>query len=103
MPSLDSFTDSLIQEQDKLIQMGDLKALKNQALLDGETKNAQEKGKQKGNEKKSIDFNPKEKQNPSKGAFGSKKDKHKKFDKAKCSYCKRGNHPKNLCMNKTIK
>ena len=28
--------------------------------------------------------------------------KQKKFDKGKCSYCKRGNHPENLCMKKTI-
>ena len=48
-------------------------------MLDGETNNAQEKGKNKGKEKKNIDFNPREKKNPSEGALGSKK------DKAKCS------------------
>ena len=78
--------------------MGALKASKNQALLDGETKNAQEKGKQKGKEKKKSDFKPKEKKNPSKGAFVSKKHKHKNFDKSKCSYCKRGFHLENQCM-----
>ena len=72
--------------------MGDLKASNNQALLTEETKNAQAKGKQKGKEKKNIDFKPKDKNKPSKGASGSKKYKHKKFGKAKCSYCKRGNH-----------
>ena len=82
--------------------MGDLKASNNQALLTEETKNAQAKGKQKGKEKKNIDFKPKDKQNPSEGAFDSKKDKCKKFDKAKCSYYKRGYHVKNSCMKKTI-
>ena len=82
--------------------MGALKSSKNQALLAGETKNAQEKEKQRGNENKNIDFKPKEKQNPSEGASGSKKDNHKRFDQAKYSDCKRGNHPENLCMKKTI-
>ena len=102
MSSLDAFTKFLIQEQYKLIQTGGLRASKNQDLVDGETNNAQEKGKNKGKDKNNIDFNPKDKQNHSEGALGSKKDKHKKFDKAKCSYCKRGNHPENLCMKKII-
>ena len=51
-----------------MIQMGALKSSKNQALLAGETKNAQEKEKQRGNENKNIDFKPKEKHNPLKGA-----------------------------------
>ena len=71
-------------------------------MLDWETNNAQEKGKNKLKEKKNIDFNPKDKQNPSEGDSGFKKDKQKKFDKAKCSYCKRGIHPDNLCMKKII-
>ena len=41
--------------------MGALNATKNQALLVGETKNAQAKGKQKYIEKKNTDFNPKDK------------------------------------------
>ena len=49
-----------------------------------------------------MDSKPKDKQNPSEEASGSKKDKHKKFGKAKCSYCKRGNHPENIYMKKTI-
>ena len=82
--------------------MGALKASNNQSLLDGKTNNAQAKGKKKGKENTNNDFNPKDKKNPSEGASGSKKDKHKKFDKAKFSYCKRGNHPDNMCMKKTI-
>ena len=41
--------------------MGALKASKNQALLAGETKNAQTRGKHKGKEKKDIVFKPKDK------------------------------------------
>ena len=72
--------------------MGALKASKNQARLAGETKDAQEKRKKKGKENKNTYFNPKEKNNPSKGAFGFNKDKQKKIDNAKCSYYKRENH-----------
>ena len=86
-----------------MIQMGVVKASKNQSLLARETKNVHEKGNEKGKEKKNIDFKPKDKKNPLEGASGSKKDKHKNFDKAKCSYCKRGNHQENICMKKIIK
>ena len=86
IPSLDTFTESLIQEQDKLIQMGALKASKNQALLDGDTKNAQYKGRQNWKDKKNTEIKPKEKQNPSDWASGSKKDKHKRFENTKCMY-----------------
>ena len=92
IPSLDSFIESLIQEQDKLIQMGALKASKNQALLARDTKNVQAKENHRGKNKKNSNLKPKEKKNPSKGYFDSKKDKNKKCDKAKCSYCKRGFH-----------
>ena len=55
--------------------MGSLKASKNQALLDGERKNAQAKGKQKGKDKNNSDIKPKEKWNLLEGASGYKKDK----------------------------
>ena len=48
-----------------MIQMGSLKASKNQGLLGGETNNAKTKGKQKGKENNNTDFKCKEKQNPS--------------------------------------
>ena len=85
-----------------LIQIESLKPSKNQALLDGETKNVQEKGKQKGKDKKKTERKPKEKKNPSNGALGSKKDKKKRFEETKCPYCKRGDHPENICIKKTI-
>ena len=82
--------------------MGSLKASKNQALLARESKNLNAKGKQKGKDKKNSEFKPKEELDPSDGASRSKKDKQKRFEKTKCTYCKRGNHPKSECMKKTI-
>ena len=102
MPSLDAFTESLIQEKDKLIQMGALKATKDLSILAEETNDAQVKGRHKGKDKKNIETKPQENQNPSDGASGSKKDKQKRFKKTKFPYIKRGNHPENLCMKKTI-
>ena len=94
------FADSLIQEQDKLIQMGVLQNSKNRALLGGDSSNAQARGKQKGKETKNIDLKPKENQKSSNGASSS--NKNKKFEKAKCSNYMRGFHPKSKCKNKTI-
>ena len=79
-----------------------LKTSKNQALLAEETNNVQEKGNHKGKEKNNSDFNPKEKKNPSEGTSSSKEEKHMKFYKSKCSYCKRGFHLENQCMQKNI-
>ena len=72
--------------------MGALRASPNQSLLAGETKNAQTRRKQKGKEKRNIEFEPKEEFDPADEALGSNKDKHQRFDKGKCSYCKKGNH-----------
>ena len=35
-------------------------------------------------------------------ASGSNNDKHQRFDKGKCSYCKKGNHTEKGCIKKTI-
>ena len=82
--------------------MGALRASPNQALLAGETRNAQGRRKQKGKQKRNIEFEPKDKFDPSDEASGSGKDKHQRSDKGKCSYCKKGIHTKKYCMNKTI-
>ena len=92
MSSLDDFTKSLIQEQDKLIQTGTLRSSTNQALLASETKNAQARRKQKGKENWNTKFEPKEEFDPTDESSDSKKEKHYRFDKGKCSYCKKGNH-----------
>ena len=59
--------------------MGALISSRNQALLDGESKDSNSKGKQKGKNKKNSDSKPKEKLNPPDGALSSKKDKQKRF------------------------
>ena len=45
---------------------------------------------------------PKYEFDPSDEALRSRKDKHQRFDKGMCSYCKKGNHTNNYCMKKTI-
>ena len=64
-----------------MIHMGALGASPNQALLVGETKNAQIRRKHKGKEKRNTEFEPKEEFDPSDEASSSKKDKHQRFDK----------------------
>ena len=71
--------------------MGALRASPNQALLAGETRNAQSRRKQKGKEKRNTEFEPKYEFDPSDDAPVSSKDKHQRYDKGKCSYCKKGN------------
>ena len=58
--------------------------------------------KNKGKDKRNTKLEPKEEFDPSDEASGSKKDKHQRFDKGKCSYFKKGNHTKKGCMKKTI-
>ena len=60
IPSLDAFVETLIQEKDKLVQMGLIQTSKNKALFVVDSKNAQERGKHKGKETKNIDSKPKE-------------------------------------------
>ena len=81
--------------------MGAVKSSKDIALLARETKNAQDKGKHNNKENIYIEFKPKEEFDPSNGASGSKKDKHKRFEKTKCSYGKKGNHSDKDRMKKT--
>ena len=82
--------------------MGALRASPNQSLFAGETKNAQTRRKQKGKEKRNSGFELKEDFDPRDEASGFNKGKKHRFDKDKCSYCKKGNHTKKYCMNKTI-
>ena len=92
IPSLDSFSESLIKEQEKLIRMGVIKTSKDQDLLVTDSSKAQEKEKSKKKESKSADSN----QKTSERASGSKR-KNKK-----CPYCMRGFHPEDSCMKKTL-
>ena len=99
--SIDAFVESLIQEQDKLVQMGVIHTSKNQALLVIDSNSAHERGKHKGKKTKNTDSKPKENQESFDGASGSKK--KKKFEKTRCPYCMRGFHPESQCIKKTIK
>ena len=47
MPTLDSFIASLTYEHDKLIQMGIIRSSRDQALIVGGPKGANDKGKQR--------------------------------------------------------
>ena len=100
IPSLDYFVESLIQEQDKLVQMGVIHTSKNQALLVIDSNNAQVRVKHKGKETKNSDSNPKENQQYFDGALGSKK--KKTFEKTRCPYCMREFHTESQSMQNTI-
>ena len=82
MPSLDTFVESLIQEKDKLVQMGVIQTSKNQALLMKDSNNAQARGKHKGKDPKATNSKPKKNHRYSEGASISKK--NKKFKKTRC-------------------
>ena len=100
MPTLDVFTDSLIHEQEKLVQLGVLQTSKNQALLMTDYTNVQDKGENMRKEPTAFDSKPKESQKSSEGASSSKK--KKKFEKTKYPYCMRGFHPESQRMKKQI-
>ena len=90
MHSLGAFVESLIQEQDKLVQMGVIQTFNNQTLVT-DSKNEEERGKHKWKETKNTDSNPKVNHRSSDRASASKK--KKKFEKTKGSYYMRGFHP----------
>ena len=79
IPSLDSFSESLIKKKDKFIGMGVIKTSKDQALLVSDSSKAQAKGKSKKKEPKAADLNPKHNQQTLEGASDSKQ--KKKFEK----------------------
>ena len=56
----------------------------------------QERGKHRGRKTKETDLKPKENQESSYGASGSRK------KKTKCPNCMRGFHPESQCMKNTI-
>ena len=74
--------------------MGIIQSSKDQALVAGGPKVANEKGKQK-------DESPIEKEQ-SKEPSGSKRSKNNGKGKTLCSYCGRGFHPESSCMRRTI-
>ena len=88
MHVLDAFVVSLIQEKDKLAQMGVIQTSKYQALSVGDSNNAKARGKHKGKETKNTNSKPKENRISSDGASSSKK--KNKFKKTRYPYCMRG-------------
>ena len=88
-----------MKEKNKLIQMGVIQTSKYQALLVTDSSKAQEKGKSKKKEPKAADLKPKQNQQTSKGASGSKK---KNFEKQLCPYCEKGYHLEDNCMRKQL-
>ena len=104
MPSLNAFIESLINEQDKLVQMGIIRSSKDQALFVSGPKDL--KGKGKNNQKSKFDApNTKEKNQQHEEPSGSKKHKNKGNqgkEKVKCSYCGKGFHLEHACMKNNI-
>ena len=101
MPSLDSFIQSLMHEQDKLIKMGTLKNSKAHALTVHAKGKANSKDHQKGKGKKDPDPRKGGHPKPPDGSSGSKERKGTK-GQSMCNYCHRGFHPESACMKKTI-
>ncbi|KAH9291034.1 hypothetical protein KI387_044163 [Taxus chinensis] len=103
MPTLDTFIESLIHEQDKLIKMGTLKNSKAHALVvhASEKNNSKSNQQFKGKAKKDSDPRKEGKPKPLDGSTGSKEKRDKKGN-SKCTYCNRGYHPESSCMKKTI-
>ena len=97
IPSLDSFSESLIKEKDKLIRMGVIKTSKDQDLLVTNSSKEKSKWKSKKKDPKEADSKPKHNQQTSEGASGSKK---KNFENNICPYCAKGFHIKDHCMKK---
>ena len=79
--------------------MGVIKTSKDQALLVTDSSKAQAKGKSKKKEPNAADSKPKQNQQASEGASGSKK---KKFEKKLCTYCEKGYHLEYHCMRKKL-
>ena len=77
--------------------MGVIQTSKFQALLVTDSTKAQDKGSSNKKEPKSVDSKPKQNQQPSEGASGSKK---KKFENNLCPYCEKGYHLEDQCMRK---
>ena len=81
------------------MRMGVIKTSKDQALLVSDSSKVQAKGKSKKKEPKAVDSKPKQNQQISEVASGSKK---KKFEKKLCPYCEKGYHIEDYCMRKQL-
>ena len=94
MRTLNSFIESITQEQEKLIQMGTIQSSIDQALFTRGPNVENDKGKQK-------DESPVEKEQSNEPS-GLKRSKKNGKGKTLCSYYARGFHPKISCKRRTI-
>ena len=90
MPTLDAFIQSLISENDKLIQMGIIRSPKDLALVARGDKVVNERGKQR------------DESEQSKEPSGSKRSKKNGKGKVLCPYCGRGFHSESSCMRRQL-
>ena len=79
--------------------MGVIKTSKYQSLPVFDSSKVQEKGKSKKKDPKAADSKPKQNQQSSEGASGSKK---KKFENKLCPYCEKGYHIESYFMRKQL-
>ena len=99
-PSLESFCDSLIREQDKLIHLG----IFNNADISGKTLLSQQKEKSKPPKKQNFRNNkPNKGPKPSQSTPYLKNDKGSKpkgkKTKCHCNFCGKDNHDESKCFN----
>ena len=94
IPTLDAFIEYLTHEHDKLIQMGIIRSSRDQALVVGGPKGANDKGKQR-------DKSPVKKEQSNEPS-GSKRSKKNGKGKVLCSYCGRGFHSESSCMRRQL-
>ena len=93
--------ESLTQEQDKLVQMGTINPTKYQSMYLGDSN--QSKGNKKPKYLKQQEKKKsKEKPKSSDGGSNPNKEKGKKQESSKCTYCHKGWNPEIACMKKTI-
>jgi hypothetical protein len=101
MPSLDTFIEALIQEQDKIIKMGVIKNSKDHALATHDGSSSQhQKFKKKGKEKVHAEQKKEGYSKPFNDSSGSNSGKGKK--RQKCTYCNQIFHLESTCMKKQI-
>ena len=90
MPTLNDFIQSLISENDKLIQMGIIRSPKDLALIARGDKVANDRGKQR------------DESEQSKEPSSSKRSKKNSKGKILCPYCGRGFHSESSCMRRQL-
>ena len=106
MPTLNAFIETLTNEHDKLVQMGIIRYSSDQSLHVLGPKDLKGKEKQQNNQKTKFDAPKHRVENQQHDeSSGSRKNKgkgHHGKEKVKCSYCRKGFHPKHAYMKKKL-